>query len=495
MQPHECSLRKKNRATRAEGAKVKSAQAIAHGDVPATDVAGRIAEFAVAIKANPIPPDVVERLKTCLVNSLGCVLAAFDEEPVRVSREGVLRLCGDGPSSILGARRRSSPDLAGFANGVAVRYLDANDVYHGVGGGIHPSDATWALVALAESEHRSGEDLLRSLAATNEVVFRLCDTAALAYASTDPYFRGWEGVTLLALATAAGASALLDLDRERTRQAIGIAGVTAASLRQTRLGDVSMWSAAAGPDVARRGAVSAVMAAGGMTGPTPIFEGEYGLFRMVTGEFEWPLDDRWRTREVEIKRYPAVGFAQTAIEAAIALRSRGVRADEVEKLVIRTFPFGSATAAYGEERGHPKTRKTADHSLVYCASIALLDGEVTKSQFTPERLRAADIARLLDRVEVTDDPAYADAYPQSTPTRLDAHLRGGCVESAEVKLTAGHPQRPLSRQDSGRLVEELLKDGGFDMKGVRQVMARMWAIDDLADVCDLGLAGLGRERP
>jgi 2-methylcitrate dehydratase len=56
---------------------------------------------------------------------------------------------------------KTSPDLAVFANGVMIRYLDFNDAFvsltHGAG---HPSDTIAALLTAAELNGRSGRDLI-----------------------------------------------------------------------------------------------------------------------------------------------------------------------------------------------------------------------------------------------------------------------------------------------------------------------------------------------
>ena len=46
----------------------------------------------------------------------------------------------------MGAKDNSSPDMAGFANSVMVRYLDYNDI--GVGG--HPSESIPGALAMAD---------------------------------------------------------------------------------------------------------------------------------------------------------------------------------------------------------------------------------------------------------------------------------------------------------------------------------------------------------
>src|SRR5205807_1236333 len=70
----------------------------------------------------------------------------------------------------------------------------------------------------------------------------------------------------------------------RTAHAIGIAGVCNVALRQTRAGELSMWKGCAFANAARNGVFAATLAADGMTGPAPIFEGDLGFFKLVTRE-------------------------------------------------------------------------------------------------------------------------------------------------------------------------------------------------------------------
>ena len=70
-----------------------------------------------------------------------------------------MRICRDvasasagGASTLIGAGRRSTPDLASFANGAAFRYYDLNDSYASpTAGTVHPSDHIAPCLAVAES--------------------------------------------------------------------------------------------------------------------------------------------------------------------------------------------------------------------------------------------------------------------------------------------------------------------------------------------------------
>ena len=111
--------------------------------------------------------------KSHVIDTLGCGIAAFDEKPVRICRDVALAH-GGGGATVIGTSRRTSPDLAAFANGAAVRYYDLNDVYVGRITG-HPSDNIAACLAVAEAERASAAELITAIALAYEVNCRLID--------------------------------------------------------------------------------------------------------------------------------------------------------------------------------------------------------------------------------------------------------------------------------------------------------------------------------
>src|SRR5712691_5861389 len=117
----------------------RSAPAAVTSPSPARGLADKLAAYADALRYADIDEATIEAAKTRLIDTLGCGIAAFDERPVRVCRDLAL-LPGGGVSTVIGTDRRTTPDLAAFANGAAFRYHDFNDVYVGRQTG-HPSDA------------------------------------------------------------------------------------------------------------------------------------------------------------------------------------------------------------------------------------------------------------------------------------------------------------------------------------------------------------------
>src|SRR6202034_3916835 len=198
---------------------------------------------------------------------LGCAYGAFDAEPSVVARKVAGRLTADPGSAPLGSVHRAPPDGPAFANGCMVRSLDYNDTYLSKEPA-HPSDNIPAALSVADGQKSSGRDLITAVAIAYEVQCRFCDAASIRS-------RGWDHVTYGAFSTALAASKLMNLPFEKTRNALGIAGVASPNLRQSRAGELSHWKGCAFANAARHGIYSAMLAAEGMTGPAPIFEGVF----------------------------------------------------------------------------------------------------------------------------------------------------------------------------------------------------------------------------
>src|SRR3989441_9314251 len=80
-------------------------------------LAERLAAYAAALRYEDLDAATVERVKSHVIDTLGCGIAAFDERPVRVCRE--IAQSVQGAATIIGTTRKTSPDLAAFANGSA----------------------------------------------------------------------------------------------------------------------------------------------------------------------------------------------------------------------------------------------------------------------------------------------------------------------------------------------------------------------------------------
>ncbi|HZC97216.1 MAG TPA: MmgE/PrpD family protein, partial [Bradyrhizobium sp.] len=182
--------------------------------LPVRPLAERLAAYAEGLRYDDLDAATIERVKSHVIDTLGCGIAAFDEAPVRICRDVAVAHAG-GSSSIIGTNQRVTPDLAAFANGAAFRYYDLNDVYVGRLAG-HPSDHIAACLAVAESERASAAELITAIVLAYEINCRLID-------ALDIGARGWDPPVLSLPAVALAAGKLMRLPADRLVQAVNLA--------------------------------------------------------------------------------------------------------------------------------------------------------------------------------------------------------------------------------------------------------------------------------
>jgi 2-methylcitrate dehydratase len=287
----------------------------------------------------------------------------------------------------------------------------------------------------------TGSAWIVAAAVAYEVQCRLCDAGSIRA-------RGWDHVTYGCLSSTLAAAKLFGLSLAQTVHALGIAGTTGTALRLTRAGELSMWKGCAFAHSARNGVFAATLARAGMTGPAPLFEGDMGFFQQVSGplvleQLGGPKASDWMLPKTSIKFVPAEYHSQSAIAAAFDLRARIGDPSRIVGLSIATFKTAVEIIGRDPEKWAPRTRETADHSLPYCTAVALLDGEVSAAQFTPERLADPRLRSLVERTIVVEDPVLTAGYPAGIPNRVTVTLDDGTTLTEELAFPPGHDKNPL----------------------------------------------------
>lgn len=452
-------------------------------------IAERLAAYTHALCYDHLPAEVVHEVKRRVLDSLACAVGAWNAEPCRLVRRIAQSVKLSKGATVWGTAHKSLPDLAAFANGTLVRYLDFNDTYLSREPA-HPSDNLAAILSAGEMAGASGRRVMQAVALAYEVQCRLCDAAALRP-------RGWDHVTYGPFSSALGVAKVWKLSEQQTVHALNLAGVANVALRQTRVGDLSMWKACAFANAARNGVFSAWLARQGMTGPSPIFEGEKGFMKLVSGSFELPsfggeTDGQGKRvpfmmLNTYIKHYPVEYHAQTGVEAAQALRdellkSEGRRAlAGIAEIEIGSYDVAIEIIGRGPEKWRPSTRETADHSFPYCVAVALLDGTVTLRSFDKKRLADPVLRDLIQKVRVVEHPEFIGRYPQAMPTRVTVRTGTGKDYVRQVDYPLGHPRNPMSDRE----VEDkfrALATGRLGRARISKVIELVWRLETVKDI-------------
>ncbi|MFF1607582.1 MmgE/PrpD family protein [Amycolatopsis sp. NPDC058278] len=279
------------------------------------------------------------------------------------------------------------------------------------------------------------------------------------------------------------AGKLMGLDARQLTQAVNIAVNGHIALRQVRAGELSSWKGSSAPNAARNGVFSAWLAREGFTGPAPIFEGEMGFMRQVSGSFaleplEFPRspESPYAVSRTLTKMLPTNGEMQTAVWAALALREQITDLREVDRIAVDTTHIGWTILGKDPEKWRPATRETADHSLPYTVARVLVDGELTASSYDPHALTDPVVGALMARVEVREDPALTAMLPTRIPNRVTIGLTSGAELVREVRNAPGGHGTPMTDEQLEKkfaaLVEPLTTEARW-----RRMLDEIWHVD------------------
>lgn len=441
------------------------------------NLAEKLSRYARKLCYHDLPGGIVHEVKRRLLDSLGCALGALSCEPARIILRTLAGASQPRGATLIGTAVRTQPESASFYNGTLVRYLDYNDTYLSREPA-HPSDNIAPLLAVSEAQHRSGTDLITAIALAYEVQCRLCDAASLRS-------RGWDHVTYGVFSTALAGAKLLGASENTMVHALGLAAVANVALRQTRVGELSMWKGCAFANTARNGLFAARLAHGGLTGPRPIFEGDMGFCKLVSGPLRIARlggpSAAFKIMSTSIKFFPAEYHAQGPIEAALALHKTLSRVEDIRSVTVWTFLAAVEIIGGEAEKWHPVSRETADHSLPYCVAAALTDGGVGLDQFKPERIRDRRLHRLMQRIRVKEDPALTALYPRSNPVRICIEMSDGRRLEKHLVNPKGHCSRPLTDVE----VEEkfrALAEGKLSKRRQDELIDKIWSLEKISNV-------------
>jgi 2-methylcitrate dehydratase len=422
----------------------------------------------VAVDPVEVEPAVADMIVNRVIDNASVAAASLTRGPASAARQQAL----DHPVSIGGygatifgtsLQRRSSPEWAAWANGVAVRELDYHDTFLAAEYS-HPGDNIPPILAVAQHVGSDGAALVRGIATGYEIQVDLVRAISLHRHKIDH-------VAHLGPSAAAGIGTMLGLDVETIYQAVGQALHTTTATRQSRKGEISTWKAHA-PAFAGKMAVEAVdRAMRGQTSPSPIYEGEDGVIAWLLGGpeavYHVPLPAPGEPKRGILDSYTKEHSAEYQAQAWIDLaRKLGNERPElrdpanIESVVLHTshhthYVIGSGA---GDPQKYDPTasRETLDHSIPYIFAVALQDGAWHHvDSYLPERAARPDTVALWQKVRTEEDEEWTRRYHSEDPNekafggRVVITLTDGSTIVDEIAVADAHPlgARPFARAD------------------------------------------------
>lgn len=439
-----------------------------------------LARYATELKYEDIPEDVIRIAKRAILDTIGCAFGGYDAGPSRIA----IKLAGDvtskQPATVLFSGIQTSPDLAVFANGVMIRYLDFNDAFvsltHGAG---HPSDTIAALLTSAELNARSGRDLITATVLAYEVFSKIADVF-------DYLGNGIDHSTITGIAAVVGAGRLMGLTAPQMVHAIGITVGGNTATRQGRADELSNWKAFAAADACRKAIFAAQLAQNGMTGPGQVFEGRYGFFKVMGRQLVAPpqLGEPFGIRRAFTKRFPLGQFSQTVAQAAVEARQSFKSPDEIEQVNIHVSHSAIKIMADGPDKWRPQTHETADHSIPYAAGLVLMYGNIDPAYYEDPYLHDPRLLDLVSRVKILPSDEADRTEQEFNLCELEVVRKSGARKTVRVEYHRGHFKNPMTDAEMEEKFR-LMAQKHLGAERVDNLLRLLWGIESLPQVSAL----------
>ena len=420
----------------------------------APTVVQRLAGLAADTRSEGLPPGLREDVARRVLDFVGNSLAAHEE----VSASAVIAVVrgwgGPADATAIGAGLRVPAPAAALVNGTLAHSLDFDDTH--LPSVLHPSaSVVAAALAVAEAAGAGGAALLDAAGVGIEVAVRLGMGGYDRELGNSEFFERGQHATSIcgAIGAAVAAATVGGLDAEEIGHAAGIAASMGSGLIEANRTGGTVKRVHCGW-AAHAGVVAADLARHGLTGPPTVIEGRFGFLHAFCGEradvdaVVDRLGEHWELPGIFFKPYPCNHFTHAGIDAALEIRSRGVRPEDVEEIelgapsaVLRTIGEPAA------EKARPRSGYHAAFSGPYTVAAALTGGGglgVFHEDFTDAA--AADPARLAlaARVRCVPDARCDEIFPHQFPAVLRVLTTDGTRHEVRVDANRGGPANPLS---------------------------------------------------
>ncbi len=445
-----------------------------------------LARHATELPATAVPEDARARARARGLDGLGCLAAGHRAEGSAAVLDLVTSWGGSGESAILGSALRAPAHGAAMAMAALMRAHDFEPVEadgpEGTTAAAHITGTTLPVaLALAERQGVSGADFLTALVVGDDIAARLAVSSGF-----DVYSGQDNTGTVNGVGAAALAARLLGLGYEQTVDAFGIvvnqlSGTVDAIYDQTATFRLPMAFAA------RNAIQAADLAARGFSGPADPIEGRHGFLathcaaptpeRITIG-----LGETFHGDAV-LKPWSCCRASHPSVDAASRLYEDGVRAQDIESVVVHVTPRTASGFVGAPFRAGRSPEASAAFSIPYTTACALVNGTVRPHHMTAEAFADPGVTALLERLEIapTLDPG------ERLTAEVEVRLASGEVRRQRVDAPRGDLRtHPLTEEGVREKFRQNVAYGGaLPPERAEKVIDAVGRIDELETLAPL----------
>jgi 2-methylcitrate dehydratase len=409
-------------------------------------ISRQIAEFAVNLKYNDLPENVINEVKRFLYDSIGCAFGGYHTKDVKILRNIYKNIGGKKESTLLGYGDKLPAVNSTLVNSLMIRALDFNDIYWKEDPS-HPSDLIPASLSVGELTNSSMKEVITAIVLAYEFEQRLCE-----FALPGVRERKWHHATLTQFVSPVVAGKLLKLNVDQMVNAIGINGSHNHTIGCPTAGRLTMMKNTVDPMAVQSGVFAALMAKNGYTGTEAVFDGKEGLMDVFgpawnTSKLLDGLGKTYKILECGMKAFPTEALTHTHITATLkAVNKNNINYDQIDSVTVTTIAR-ACDILFDPHKYRPESRETADHSLPYCIATALVDKKITTDSFSEKKMKDPRVWEVIDKIKGEASIEFEKMFPAKQPSKVVIKTNDGNAYSEYLEYPKGDPREPMTIED------------------------------------------------
>lgn len=474
--------------------------------VQRSSVSHQLARYALALRYELLPPEVVHQAKRCLLDALGCAIGAYEAPGRTICEDTAREIGGPEEATVFCSGLRTSALNASLVNSFLVRFMELGDS----GGGGHGGDGLSSILAVAEREKAGGRDFLTSLVLSYEIGARFRDSlvagalgaarragrgggggekeVGLGFSDALPRLFPLEGWTVdirAGLNQPPAIGRLMGLTEEQIANAIGIClshtlplGILDSDREENVMAKNIRFGWAAHDAI-----MSCMLAKRGFTGPVRIVESDAGI-RTVIARGEMDLErlldfSGWRILNTRFKTLPVNGTTMGHLSATLAIViENDLRPEDIASVRIGAS-FAEASHTTTPAKKYPRNAESADHSAFYANALAVKERAFGADAFRPDKFTDPVVLDLIEKITVEVDPALGHHQGTSEIVTHDGRRFRKRVDSVH-----GRGDDPLSDAELEDKLRSMASRHLPDAH-IARLLEMCWNVEKLDDVAAL----------
>ena len=401
----------------------------------------KLDNFLLETRWEDLPAQVQKRLRGCMLDLLGALVAGSGSEQFRVGVRLAKRLFKDGDIAAIGTVETFSATGAATAMGHSSNAYDIDDGHNIIRA--HPGTSfIGGLLAAGYEKDIDAKDFLTALYVAYEATIRM------GAAIMDYYQFAHSSGTFGAVGVVAGAGRIYGFTKEQMNNALSVSEFNAPLVPGIRSVEYPSMNKDGVPFGVMVGQLALEATQCGFTGNKNLLEAE---------EFAHYLDDLGTKHEVMdlyFKPYPCCRWGHPAIDACLAvMQDNDVKPEDIEQVIVETF-FKATQLS----KDIPSCADEAQYNIAYPVASSIVNGGFSIAQV--EETSDPKVHAMMEKLTFQCDPELDAQFPAKRLCRVRMILKDG-----RTVVSGVHEPRGEAFENIGYdwLVEKFLRITGHKL--------------------------------